>query len=102
MNEFEKMPTPEKPLSGIERLRNIRQRLEERKKEIDTSIDELMKNLGKVIAAAEEDSIRQGRQDDVINEMLESEGIISQVHQLREASDRLRNFIEELSKATDK
>ena len=92
------MPSPEVPASGVERLRNIRLRLEETRKDLDTRIDELMKHLGKIITAAEENSIGAGQQDDVLKEVLESQEIFRQVHELREASDRLRSLIDQLSK----
>ena len=90
------MPSQEVPANGVERLRNIRLRLEETKKDLDTRIDDLMRNLEQVITAAEENSINAGKQDEVIKETLESQEITRQVHELRESSERLRILIDEL------
>jgi hypothetical protein len=90
------MPSREAPVNGVERLKNIRLRLEQTKKDLDMRIDDLMKNLGQVITAAEENSINAGKQDEVIRETLESQEIMRQVHELRESSERLSILIEDL------
>ena len=90
------MPSLEKKEGGIEKLRELRENLQKVKQVIDSQIDELVQKLSFVITSTEESSIKEGKSDEVIKEILESQKIMEEVGELREATRRLQSFIDQL------
>lgn len=96
VEEGPQMPRPGEKEGGIERLVALRENLEKERQVIDSQIDELVQKLSRVILAAEEVSIEEGKSDEVIREILESQKIMEKVGELREATRRLQFFIDQI------
>ena len=93
------MPNSEKKEGNIDKLVRWRRELEEVKRHFETGMDELGKKLGTAIAAVEEASLKEGKQEEVLKEILESETIMREVYNLREEIQRLDNLINQIDEA---
>ena len=101
MEEGPQLPSPENQEGNVDKLVRWRRELENVKGNFETQIDELGKKMGTAIAAVEESSLQEGKQDEVLKEVLESGMIMKEVDNIREEIKRLENVIAQIDKAIE-